>query len=230
MIMQRKTQYALVAGLVFLVVTVLGTQQEVLMKAEIARVVQIKTLMKKPPVPMPEKIVSLAEWEYRRVTLAGHFLYDHEFLIKPRILDGVSGYHMLVPFQRVSGGIVMVNRGWISDTEMSKAERPGGTIMIEGIVQQPYEKSSMSPNNPQKNIWHWADINAMAATGKLKIPSPVIIVISNKTPGVYPSGGVVEIKICSDYGVRAIFWYVLALSLLIGFLIRHQSQKLKLSF
>ncbi|MFH1157506.1 MAG: SURF1 family protein [Pseudomonadota bacterium] len=219
--MQGKTRYALVACLMFLSVTVLGTQQEMLMKEEAARVAQIKSLMREPPVPMPEKIDSPAAWAYRRVTLAGHFLYDHEFLMKPRILGGVSGYHMLVPFQRASGGIVMVNRGWISDAEMPKADRPGGTIMIEGIVQAPHALPSMPPNDPQKNIWRWADVNAMAAAGKLEAPSPVIVVVSGRTPGVYPAGGMVEINIRSDYGARAVFWYVLALILLAGFFVRH---------
>lgn len=231
MIMKKKTIHTIVIGLIFLSVTALGTQQEIQMKAEIARVVQIKTLMTKPSVPMPEKINFPSTFEYRRVTLAGQFLHDHKFLIhSKRTLGGVSGYHMLVPFQRASGGIVMVNRGWISNTEIPKAYHPKGTIMIEGIVQLPRENSSMPPNDPSKNIWYWADVNAMATAGKLKTPSPVVIIISSKTSGVYPSSGVVEIKIRSDYGVRAVFWYVLALSLLIGFLIRHQSQKPKLSF
>jgi len=230
LIMKKKTIHTIVIGLIFLSVTALGTQQEIKMKAEIARITQIKTLMTKPSIPMPEKINFPATFEYRRVTLAGQFLHDNKFLIHRRILGGISGYHMLVPFQRASGGIVMVNRGWISDTEIPKAYHPEGTIMIEGIVQLPHENTSMPPNDPSKNIWYWADVNAMAATGKLKTPSPIVIVISSKTSGVYPSGGVVDINIHSDHGMRAIFWYVLALSLLIGFLIRRQNQKPKLSF
>ena len=216
-----KIQPVFVAVLVFLVVAVLGTWQERQMKAEVARVAQIKVLMAEASVPMPEKIDSPAAWEYRRVTLAGQFLHDREFLVRKRVFGGMNGYHMLVPFYRASGGIVLVDRGWISEAEIQSAERPDGMIKIEGIVQQPRAVSSMPPNDPQKNIWHWTDINAMAAVGKLKALSPVIVVISGRTPGVYPTGGRIGVNIRSDYGPRAIFWYVLALVLLIGFFVHH---------
>ena len=219
--MSYKIWSVFILVLVFLVVAVLGTWQEMQMKAQIARVAQIETLMSAAAVPMPEKIVSPAAWEYRRVTLAGQFLHDREFLVRKRVFGGMNGYHMLVPFYRASGGIVLVDRGWISEAEIQSAERPDGMIKIEGIVQQPRAVSSMPPNDPQKNIWHWTDINAMAAVGKLKALSPVIVVISGRTPGIYPMGGRIEVNIRSDYGPRAIFWYVLTLILLIGFFVYH---------
>ena len=37
----------------------------------------------------------------------------------------------------------------------------------------------------------------------------------------YPVGGRIEVNIRSDYGPRAIFWYVMALILLIGFFVHH---------
>ncbi len=219
--MPYKIRPVFIAGLMFLAAAVLGTWQEMQMKSQVVRVAQVKTLMAEAPVPMPEKIEFPEAWEYRRVTLAGQFLHDREFFVRQRVFDGMNGSHMLVPFYRASGGIVLVNRGWISDVEIQRAERPEGIIKIEGIVQQPRAVSSMPPNNPRKNIWHWTDINAMAAVGKLKALSPVIVVISGRTPGIYPMGGRIEVNIRSDYGPRAIFWYVLTLILLIGFFVYH---------
>lgn len=223
--MQRKFQPSTGAALftlfMFTVMVGLGTWQLKRLEWKTALLSQIEQQMQKPPVPMPEKIDKPSEWEYRRVTLAGRFLYDHEFLVKPRTLDGVSGYHMLVPFQRASGGIVMINRGWISDALMAAAVRPKGMQRIEGIVQQPHPSYFTPPNNPEKNDWYWADVNAMAAAAKLKPPAPVVVTIAGKQTGVYPVGGKVQVSVRNDHMQYAIFWYMMAVILQIIFFMRY---------
>jgi surfeit locus 1 family protein len=205
----------------FLTLIGLGTWQVQRLTWKTALLAQIQSQMQKPPVLMDEKI-DAAEWEWRRVLLAGHFLYDHEFLVKPRTLDGVNGYHMLVPFLRASGGIVMVDRGWISDELMPKANRPQGTIQLEGIAQQPHPGYFTPKNNPQKNDWYWPDVNAMAAAANLPPPAPVIVAIAARTPGVYPAGGKVQVNVRNDHLQYAIFWYTMAVILLGIFFVRTQ--------
>ena len=218
----QPTRSAIISTLLILAVLVgLGTWQVQRLAWKSGLLAHIEAQMQKPPVPMPEKIDDPSEWEYRRVTLAGSFLYDREFLVKPRTLDGANGYHMLVPFRRASGGAVMVNRGWISDALMPKAVRPPGLIQIEGIVQLPHHTSFTPPNAPEKNDWYWADIEAMAAAAKLKNVAPVIVNIASKEPGVYPAGGKVEANISNNHMQYAIFWYVMALISQIIFFIRH---------
>jgi len=224
-IMQKKfqpTRGAVISTLVMIALLAgLGTWQLQRLEWKSGLLAQIESRMQKPPVPMPESIDNPAEWEYRRVTMAGNFLYDHEFLVKPRTLDGANGYHMLVPFQRASGGAVMVNRGWISDALMPKAARPKGIMQIEGIVQLAHPTYFTPPNEPAKNDWYWADIKAMAEAAQLKNMAPVIVNIAGKEPGVYPAGGKVEVNIRNDHKQYAIFWYTMALVLLIIFFIRH---------
>jgi surfeit locus 1 family protein len=206
---------------VFTLLMGLGTWQVKRLGVKTAQLAQIHDRMEKPPVPMPENL-DPAAWEFRRVTLTGHFLYDHEFLVKPRTLDGVNGYHMIVPFQRLSGGLVMVNRGWISDAFMPKASRPAGTVQIEGIVQQPRKNYFTPQNNPTKNDWYWADVNAMAVAAQLKPPSPALVTIAVRKPGVYPAGGKVELNIRNDHRQYAIFWFVLAVISQIIFFMRYR--------
>ncbi|MBI3440234.1 MAG: SURF1 family protein [Proteobacteria bacterium] len=223
--MQKKFQPALWATfftlLLFTVLVGLGTWQLKRLEWKTTLLAQISNQMQKPPVPLPETITNPAAWEYRRVTLAGHFLYNHEFLIKPRVLNGVNGYHMLVPFQRASGGVVIVNRGWISDEWMSRAVRPQGTVQVEGIVQLAHPTYFTPPNNPQKNDWYWADIKAMADAAKVKDPLPVIVNIAKKEPGIYPVGGRVEVNITNNHAQYALFWFTMALILQIIFFIRY---------
>ncbi len=166
--------------LAFTILIGLGAWQVQRLHWKTALLADISARMEKPPVLLPEKLDDPAAWEYRRVTMTGHFNYNHEFFIKPRTLNGVNGSHMLVPFERASGGIVIVNRGWISDEFMSKASRPQGTIKIEGIIQLPHINYWTPANNPQKNDWYWPDVKAMTAAAHLDNSASFIVTISGK--------------------------------------------------
>ncbi len=166
--------------------------------------------MSAPPVPMPESLGDKKDWEYRRVTLAGNFDYSHEFLLKPRTLDGRVGYHLVTPFKRASGGTVLVNRGWIADEYLKTADRPKGLLQIEGILQYPAKSTFTPDNNPAKNDWFWADAAAMGQAAGAENVAPAIVVIAAKTPGVYPTGGRLTIDIPNDHKQYAIFWFCMA--------------------
>lgn len=206
--------------LIFVVLVGLGTWQLKRLEWKTALIADIRLRMEKPPVPLPEVLDDPAAWEYRRVTLAGHFLYDHEFLIKPRTLEGINGAHMLVPFERLSGGIVFVNRGWISDEMMNKAARPKGTIQIEGIIQQPHTTYFTPANVPQTNAWYWPDVDAMAYAAGFKSAAPVTITIARREAGVYPVGGTLTLDIPNNHRQYAIFWFLMAIVSQVIFILR----------
>ncbi len=214
----------LLSLLAFTILIGLGTWQVQRLQWKTALLADISTRMEKPPVPLPEKLDTPEDWKYRRVTMAGHYLYDHEFLVKPRTLDGVNGYHMLVPFARLSGGIVMVNRGWISDELMSKANRPAGTVQMEGIVQLPQKNYFTPENNPPKNDWYWPDVKAMGAAAQFRNVAPVLVIVSAAKPGVYPMGGKVELNIPNDHKQYAIFWFLMAAISQVIFILRFRQQ------
>jgi len=206
--------------LVFVVLIGLGTWQLKRLQWKTALLTEISTRMEKPPVPLPEKLDNPADWEYRRVTMTGQFDYSHEFLIKPRTLNEQVGYNMIVPFERLSGGSVMVNRGWISDALMSQAARPKGIVQIEGIVQLPRKNYWTPPNDPAKTDWYWADVDAMASAAGIKNIAPVLFTISTKKTGVYPVAGSVELNIPNNHKQYAIFWFAMAFISQFIFLLR----------
>lgn len=173
----------------------------------------IHARMASKPAPLPETIADPAGWEYRRVTVAGRYLYDHEFLVRPRVLDGRVGAHMLVPFRRASGGIVFVDRGWISDDLLKKASRPQGIVPVEAIVQLPQKHGFTPDNDPAKGAWYWPDVRAMAAAAHVNDPLPVVLAVAARVPGVYPAGGQVRLDIPNDHRQYAVFWFGMALVL-----------------
>jgi surfeit locus 1 family protein len=178
--------------------------------------------MAQKPVPMPEKIDDPAAWQFRRVTLAGNFDYAHEMLVKPRTLDGKTGYDMVVPFTRASGGTVFVDRGWISDEFMDKAQRPDGMMQIEGILRESKKSNSFTPdNNPAKMDWYWIDTKGMAEAAKLDDVAPMVLYIADKVPGVYPMGGRVTVDIPNDHRQYAAFWFCMAFVLVLVWYLSH---------
>ena len=163
-------------------------------------------------VPLPEAIDDKTAWEYRRVTLAGQFLYDREFHLGPRVRDGKVGYDMVVPFRRASGGTVLVNRGWISD-DIKAINRPEGIVQVEGFVRFPAKTMFAPVNDPAKNQWYWIDTKAMDAA------APAFIVDTVAEPaGVYPAGGSLRVDIPNDHKNYAIFWFGMAAVMLLIYL------------
>ncbi len=206
--------------LMLLILVAMGSWQVERLEWKTNFLAEISAQMEKPPVPLPEKMDVLSDWQYRRVTLAGRFLHDKGFLLKPRTLDGVNGYHMVVPFERASGGIVFVNRGWISEALMDKAGYPAGLLQIEGVVQIPRKTRWTPENRPDKKDWYWADIPAMAQSAGLGAVAPVIVNVADRQPGVWPAGGKVQLDIPNDHRQYAIFWYTMALVLLVIYVLR----------
>ncbi len=218
---QPETWATIVTLAALAVLLALGAWQMQRLQWKTALIAEINGQMAQPATPLPEKLETPESWKFRRVTMAGQFLYDHEFLIKPRTLEGKSGYHMVVPFRRASGGVVFVNRGWIADDVMTKAARPQGLLKIEGIVQFPQKARFTPENSPAKNDWYWPEISAMAEAANIKNAAPVLVVASGKEEGVYPVGGKIEIDLPNDHRQYAFFWFTMAGILLIIYFLYH---------
>jgi surfeit locus 1 family protein len=203
----------------------LGTWQVRRLHEKEELLLTIHARMAQKPAPLPEKIEDPEAWNYRRVTMAGRFLYAHEFLVKPRMLDGQVGYHEYVPFRRASGGVVLVNRGWISDALLKQETKPQGIVQVEGIAQAPRKAKFTPENDPAKNDWYWPDAAAMARAANLQAPAPVIVSVAARQEGVYPAGGQVRIDIPNDHKQYAVFWYAMSLLLLGVWFVAHWEEE-----
>ncbi len=70
---------------------------------------------------------------FQRVTVAGQFDPDHQFLLDNRTHDGNPGYEVLTPLERPDRRIVLVDRGWVLFTG-SRARLPGIAFDTRGPV------------------------------------------------------------------------------------------------
>ena len=64
----------------------------------------------------PLELASLQQPEiYQRVTAAGRYLSEKQFLIDNIVHEGHSGYYVITPFEQATDGkLLLVNRGWIN--------------------------------------------------------------------------------------------------------------------
>ncbi|ANC91523.1 SURF1 family protein [Azospirillum humicireducens] len=161
----------------------LGTWQLERLQWKTDLVARIASRIAEPPVPLPARIDDASAWEFRPVTLSGHFLNDREILLIARPHQGRVGYELLVPFQRADGaGILLVNRGFIPMDLRDPASRPAGQVKgevsVKGIVRLPQQPGLFQPGNgtPQPGTaWMRADPPAMAAALSLDRVAPVLV-------------------------------------------------------
>lgn len=177
----------------------------------------IEAQLAAPPVPMPEDISE--DMQYRRVSLAGTFIDGQAFEVRPRTQAGVAGYHLVQPFRRASGGIVLINRGFVPDGVTAEPVNRG-MQRIEGVLVRP-QKGGFTPDNvPAGGQWYWIDVAVMAKAAGLspldENVSPYVLQQSNVTAkGKFPQALSVVPEIRNNHKQYAIFWFVMAAILLV---------------
>jgi len=74
--------------------------------------------------------------EFRRVTVSGRFDPTAEVLRRPVSRDGAPGYHIVTPFVLGDGSAVLVERGWVPQSQgsvpVTAAPPPVGVVTVEG--------------------------------------------------------------------------------------------------
>lgn len=194
-------------GIVILVALGTWQVQRLHWKADVLS--RIETRMTQPPTAMPESINDADRWDYRRVSVTGQFLHDHAFYLAPRQFDNQVGGHLLTPFRRASGDVILVNRGFVPDPDHN-AEYPAGEIDISGVLHIPDDRNMFTPENMagQKQIF-WTDSGFIGAETGLDITGPLVLYADDRAGDNYPVGGQIRLNIPNDHLQYAIFWYMM---------------------
>lgn len=225
---QRPTlKTALAAGAVFLVLLALGSWQVQRLVWKSRLIEDREARAEVQAVPLPGAIADPAAWDYRRVTLSGRFLHEHEMLLGARSLNGNVGYHLVTPLAEPGGRILLVDRGWIpldkKDAATRAAGNPEGPVTIQGVFRVPPEPNWLTPDNaPDENFWYWFDIPAMAAHTGLTLAPFYVEAGDAPNPGGFPIGGQTRIALPNDHLQYAITWYALAIAFAVIVLVYHR--------
>lgn len=156
----------------------------------------------------------------------------------PRKYETHNGYHLVTPLERSSSPpnqatTILVNRGFISDStaasfnkdaeRISKHASTDTTAVVDGMLAPPFTPSTFTPaNDPEKNVWIWADVPAIAqhAGGEAENVQPILVesvfeggpgeasarIAAGKPVGRYPA-----VFFRNQHASYAITWYSLSL-------------------
>lgn len=168
---------------------------------------------------------STAEFLYRRIKLAGHYINDHQYLLDNRTLHGVAGFHVVTPFiLDQDDRIVLVNRGWIPlhAREIDRIDINVSSVptMINGTVK-PIPKSFLL--DEEEKLTTWPRIVQALDLGKFETELqldviPVLVELDPRDPGGY-SREWSDLTVNKDrHMAYAVQWFAMAILLVILYL------------
>jgi len=179
------------------------------------------------PVPARWTQVTKESDEYRRVRVAGHYLY--EFTTPVQALSELgAGFWLLTPFCTAEGHIVFINRGFIPAAENKPgtyaARRAGADpcaaagerVDVTGLlrINEP-NGGFLRENDPANNRWYSRDVVKLAAARGLANVAPYFIDAGkNQDPQGAPEravGGLTVVSFTNNHLVYALTWFALAL-------------------
>jgi surfeit locus 1 family protein len=217
---------AVVFGILgFAVLAGLGTWQLSRLFWKEALLASIDQRTRASPRPLAEierQFARSGDVDYWPVEVTGAFVHDKERHFFATY-DGQSGFFVYTPVALPDGRRVFVNRGFVPYDRKDPATRPegqvAGTVTISGLARNPLavKPSSMLPDNePDKNIFYWKDLGAMAKSAGLD-PSTLLPFFVDagpaRNPGGLPVGSVTIVDLPNSHLEYAITWYGLAIAL-----------------
>jgi surfeit locus 1 family protein len=176
-----------------------------------------------------------ADDEFRRVKLSATFVPASEAFIYTSgsaMRSDVSGpgYWIFSPARLASGGLVVVNRGFVPEGRRDPATRRAGEttgpIDMIGVLRWPEPRGLFTPaDQPQSNLWFVRDPVAIAAAKGWGDVAPFFVELESPQPaGGLPRAGPLSANLRNEHLQYALTWYGLALvvAVMFGFWLRSQ--------
>ena len=183
----------------------------------------------------------LSEILLKRGYLKGEFLHDKSILIQARTYQSHSGYHLITPFKMAdyNDKVVFVNRGWIPiqfTPEDGQVLKPKGLMMITGTLRPSPEYNRFVPkNNPAEDQWYRIEPKEIANTHGIDNFYSVNIFykeLRDAKRGIpdFPVPPAVKININNNHAGYALFWFVMAITLVVVYVLRFISPQFRKTF
>lgn len=223
----RPTLWSTVAAAAALAVLVgLGTWQVQRLHWKEGVIAYREARLAMPPVSVGEETAD-EDLAFRRARATGRFLHSREFLISNRVRGGRAGFDVVTPLRLGPADIVLVNRGWIPLDRADPDTRREGLVAtktaVTGILRKPGKTSPWVPDNePARNVWYYADPEAMASVAGLAgVRDTVLVADARPNPGGLPAGRKPKVEIANRHLEYALTWYGLALVLAVIYFVFH---------
>ena len=169
-------------------------------------------------VLLPESVEDVAGMLYRPVWLEGRFQHGKEMYLAARSFRSNPGFHVITPFERLDGSVLLVNRGWIPMDRRDPASRAEGQVegvmRIEGLLATSVQPGWMTPENvPAENFWYWLDMPTLSAQAGIEPRDYLVDAGPAANPGGYPIGGQTKVELRNSHVQYVVTWYAMAVTL-----------------
>ncbi len=137
------------------------------------------------------------------------------------------GYRVFAPFALDDGGIVLVDRGFLSISQRASDARrrePAGRMTIVGVLRRPQAKNLFTPaDDPASGLFYTSDASAIAAALGLEDVAPFTLELdsdASPTPASdqLPRPFGVNVELVNNHLSYAVTWFGLAAATLGGFI------------
>lgn len=207
----------------------LGTWQVQRLAWKEGLIANIERRVASDPLPLAEvekEFAATGDVDYQPVRVEGTFRHAAEqFFFATH--EGASGWFVYTPLALADGRAVFVNRGFVpydrKDASTRAEGQVAGSVTVTGLTRNPLaEKPSfiVPDNEPEKNVYYWKDMTAMAQAATVPADRLVPFFIdadASPNPGGLPRGGVTLVDLPNSHLQYAITWYGLALALVAVF-------------
>ncbi|XP_012576586.1 PREDICTED: surfeit locus protein 1, partial [Condylura cristata] len=204
----------------------LGTWQVQRRKWKLKLIAELESRIMAEPIPLPADPAELRSLEYRPVRVRGHFDHTKELYMMPRTRvdpareareagrlssSAETGAYVVTPFHCTDLGVtILVNRGFVPRKKVNPETREKGQIQgdvdLVGMVRLTETRKPFVPeNHPERNHWHYRDLEAMA---RLTGAEPIFIDADfrSSVPGG-PVGGQTRVTLRNEHLQYILTWY-----------------------
>lgn len=135
-----------------------------------------------PPVPLGPQ-----PSPYQKVAVVGHWLDSKAAFYGDQVRNSpagpVRGAQLIMPFRRDSGGVVLVDLGWVRGSTPRPVPVPVGRTEVSGYVRAPRKPGLFSArNDPAAGIFYTLDPEAIGAGLGLHEITPFTLVMLGPKP------------------------------------------------
>ena len=187
------------------------------------------------PIDLPVGAVG-PEMEFRRLELTGSFDHAREVFMTGRTYEGNAGFHIITPFTLNDGRIILVNRGWVSESYREQEKREftlvEGEVTVPAILRFPGKKGYFVPENePENGFWFTvvpSQIVAHLGLGERAETGIYAATVRTSDTIELPIAARTETNLRNSHLGYAITWYGIACALIGVYLaFHHQAGRLR---
>jgi surfeit locus 1 family protein len=204
-----------------------------------ALIAEVAARASAPPVAAPDEVdwpsLRPAEYEYRRVSVAGTYDFAKQALVfraleNPRGRYGGPGYLVLTPLRLANGATIIVNRGFIPSEDrgaFSNGSQQGPRLVnVTGLMRASEPRNWFTPaDDPARGEWFTRDPAAIAAALKLERVAPFTLdAEAGADRDALPEGGETILAFPNNHFSYALTWFATALAL-VGVFLAYAFQK-----